>query len=105
MADFKLPDAAVDSIYHVLGALEAWGASYKYPADVCQNVFTYSENELQLLREPTNDVLRIYAGRLMRHKEITTLAMVLVQIHFMKLRHLQHIMAQRAPEQTTTANA
>jgi len=81
MADFKLPDAAVDSIYHVLGALEAWGASTSIPPMFVRTFLRTAKTSYSFLREPTNDVSTDLRRALDAPQGNYHAAMVLVQIH------------------------
>lgn len=95
----SIPDAAVDAIYSIVGGIETMIFSRKYPKDLCETVFSYSRDELQLLRDPTKAVLAKHANKLMRHQEETTLMLVLVQVHFDKMHVLRELASKHAQTQ------
>lgn len=91
-----LPNAAIDAIYHVIGALECWGVNSmkekgqkKYPEEIVNRVFSYNEIELALIREPSNALIAKHLRKLKIPQEETTWLLVMTQIHFMKMQQLQ----------------
>lgn len=99
IAPKDIPDQAVDYLYRILGSLEVWAASRKYPEDLAK-VFEYRQDELSSLRGPTKDILAKYAPSISRFQEEVTLAIVLIGIHTEKVRVLNTELARRVNADT-----
>lgn len=90
----RWPDFAVRAIYSGLGTLETMAAARTIPAPIAEQVFMFSDAEIEALMEPTQAVLSKHAGRLDRWHEETALALTLLQIHFAKMFALKQIMRE-----------
>lgn len=90
----RWPDFAVRGLYGLLGAAETAAAAKKYPIEIAQAVFMFSDAEIKELMEPTQAVLAKHAGSLDRFQEEISLGLVLIQVHFAKLHNLKRFIAE-----------
>lgn len=101
----RWPDFAVRGLYGLLGAAETAAAARKYPMEIASAVFMYSDQEMEILMEPTQGVLAKYAGNLDRWQEEIALGLVLIQVHFAKLHTLKRIMVDYTARSKAAAEA
>ncbi len=103
----RWPEAAIRGGYGMLGVAEVAIAAKKYPPELA-GVFTYTDEDLKILMEPTQAVLARYAGTV-KHEELIALGMVLAQIHIGKVYAINQAMAsyekRRAAEAAAPAPA
>jgi hypothetical protein len=90
----RWPDIAVRAIYSFLGAAEIQLASKRFPPEVATAAFTYTDEDMKVLMDPTQAVLAKHAGKLDRWQEETTLVLAISQVHFAKLHALKKFMAE-----------
>lgn len=90
----RWPDVAVRGLYGLLGAAETAAAARKFPMEVAQAAFMFSDQEIKILMDPTQAVLSKYGGKFDRYQEEIALGLVLVQIHFAKMHNVKTLMAQ-----------
>lgn len=89
-----VPDVVVNSLYAILGSLEAAGIGMKY-GPRAGNVFIYSPEEIDALREVTKVALAPYIAKL-GNSALANLVMILGAIHIQKFNTLREIIAQEA---------
>jgi len=104
VGSFSVDDAAI--IYDGLGSLEAWAAVKFFGVEPeLAKLFLYSQEEKQVLAEPTAKVLSKYMPNVGRFKDEATLILSLYAIHQNKFMELQNIRAKMAGMPGTLATA
>jgi hypothetical protein len=91
-----IPDWFFQVAYNLLGALEAFAAQRAgFDQDICRMVFMYTPDEIKVLREPTEAVLKKYKVDSMKYKEEIALVMALAHVHMMKIAALNQLQEKR----------
>lgn len=96
----RWPEFAVRGMYGMLGAAETAAAARKYPMEIAQAVFMFSDAEIRELMEPTQAVLTKHASNFDRWQEEISLGLVLIQIHFAKIHTLKAMVSDWEAKQT-----
>lgn len=93
-ASLSIPDEAITAIYNMVGVAETMLASSRFPPAIAAQAFMWTKPQIDAVRNPTKAVLAKHAKMLRGFEEETTLALVLVGVHFEKMNTLKMLMAE-----------
>jgi hypothetical protein len=88
-------------IYVALGEIEVQIARLlRIPEPVARRCFSYTQQEIEILSEPTARVFNRYAtGWLREHSDLAMLLLILVSLHQRKLMNLRQLLQQEAQKE------